>query len=59
MSRSSVANVWQQDRRPPSATNARQRVFAGQQHNANDDRRQPLSVPRFPWCITSQLLIPA
>lgn len=44
MTCSSVANVWQEDRRPPSATNARQRVLAGQQHNANDDRRQPLSV---------------
>jgi hypothetical protein len=45
-----VANAWQESQRRPSVINARQRVCAGQQHNAaNDDRQQPLSVPRFPW----------
>ena len=48
MMRSCVANAWQEDRRPPSATNARQRVFAGQPDNANDDYQRPLSVPPFP-----------
>lgn len=43
-----MANAWQQDRRPSSATNAHRRVSAGQPHNANDGRCQPLSVPRFP-----------
>lgn len=43
-----VANTWQEDRRPPSATNGRQRVFAVQPHIANNDRQQPLSVPRYP-----------
>jgi hypothetical protein len=44
-----VANAWQEDQRRSSVANARQRVCAGQPHNANDDREQPLSVPRFPW----------
>ncbi len=48
MTSSCVANAWQEivgDRSP----NARQRVCAGQPHNANDYRRSPLRVPRFPW----------
>lgn len=49
MTGSCVANAWQEDRRRPSATNARQRVCAGQPHNANDHHQQPLSVPGFPW----------
>jgi hypothetical protein len=49
MTRSCVANAWQEDQRRPSAANGRQRVPAGQPHNANDDWEQPLSVPRFPW----------
>jgi hypothetical protein len=49
MTRRCVANAWQESQRRSSATNARQRVCAGQPHNANDDREQPLSVPRFPW----------
>jgi len=49
MTRPCVAIAWQQDRRRPSAINARQRVCAGQPHNANNDRRHLLSVPRFPW----------
>jgi plasmid stabilization system protein ParE len=48
MTRSCVANAWQEDQRRPSVANARQRVCADQRHNANDDREQPLSVPRFP-----------
>ena len=48
MTRSCVANAWQEDQRRPSATNARQRVCAGQPHNANHDQQHPLSVPRFP-----------
>ena len=49
MMRSCVANAWQESQRRPLAINARQRVCAGQQHNANEDRQQPLSVPRFPY----------
>jgi plasmid stabilization system protein ParE len=49
MTRSCVANAWQEDQRRPPATNARQRVCAGQRHNANDHQQRPLSVPRFPW----------
>jgi hypothetical protein len=49
MTRSCVANAWQENRRRPFAINARQRVCAGQPHNANDGRQQPLSVPRFPY----------
>ena len=49
MTRSCVAKTWQEDRRRPSATNAHQRVCAGQPHNAVNDQYQPLSVPRFPW----------
>lgn len=44
-----VANVWQDDQRHQSATNDHQRVCAGQDRSANDDRERPLSVPRFPW----------
>jgi len=46
---SCVENAWQEDQRRPPASNADQRVCAGQPHNANDDHHQPLSVPRFPW----------
>ena len=49
MTRPCVAKTWQESRQSPIATIVRQRVCAGQPHNANDDRRQPLSVPRFPW----------
>ena len=49
MTCSCVANAWQENRRRPIAANARRHVCAGQPHNANDDQRQPLSVPRFPW----------
>lgn len=49
MTRSCVANVWQEDQRPPSGINARQRVRAGQEHHAANDQPQPLSVPGFPW----------
>jgi hypothetical protein len=44
-----VAKTWQESRQRPLATNAGQRVCAGQPHNANTDRQQPLSVPRFAW----------
>jgi len=46
---SGVASVWQQSQRLQFATNAQQRVCAGQAHNANNDRQRPLSVPGFPW----------
>ena len=49
MTRACVANAWQEDQRRPSVANARQRVCAGQTHNANDDQQQPLSVPGLPW----------
>lgn len=49
MTRSCVAKTWQESRQRPSPTTARQRVCAGQPHNANDDHQRPLSVPRFPW----------
>ena len=49
MTRSCVANAWQESRRRPFAANVNKRVCAGQPHNANDDHQQPLSVPRFPW----------
>jgi hypothetical protein len=49
MTRSCVANAWQEDQRRPSAANALQRVSAGQTHNADNDHQQPLSAPRFPW----------
>ncbi len=49
MTRPCVANAWQESRRRPFATNANKRVCAGQPHNANNDHRKPLSVPRFPW----------
>lgn len=39
----------QESQRRPFAINGRQRVCAGQPHNAIDDREQPLSVPSFPW----------
>ncbi len=42
-------SAWQEDKRRPSAANGHQRVSAGQPHKANDDREQPLSVPRIPW----------
>jgi len=44
-----VPNAWQESRWRPVATNADKRVCAGQPHDANDDHRQLLSVPRFPW----------
>ena len=44
-----VANAWQHDPQPPPSFNSRQRVFAGQPHNANADHQQPLSVPPYPW----------
>lgn len=44
-----VAHVWQDDQPRPVETNDHQRVCAGQPHNANSDRQQSLSVPRFPW----------
>lgn len=53
MTRSCVANAWQEDQRRPPPANGRQRIPAGQHHNANDDREQPLSVPCFP-CTTEQ-----
>ena len=49
MTRLCVAKTWQESRQRPIVTNAPKRVCAGQRHNANDDRQQPLSVPRFPW----------
>jgi hypothetical protein len=49
MMSSCVANAWQEDQRRPCPANDCKRVSAGQPHNANDDREQPLSVPRFPW----------
>jgi len=41
--------MWQDDQPGPVAANDSQCVCAGQPHNANDDREQLLSVPRFPW----------
>lgn len=41
--------MWQDDQSRPVGVNDRQRVCAGQLLNANDDRQQPLSVPRYPW----------
>ena len=48
MTRPCVANAWQENQRAPFATNALQRVSAGQTHNADIDHQRPLSVPRFP-----------
>ena len=45
---SCVANAWQESHWRPLATNVNKRVCAGQPHNANDDHREPLSVPCFP-----------
>ena len=52
MTRSCVANASQQDQRRPSVANARQRVCAGQTHNANDDQEHQLSVPRSVVLLT-------
>jgi hypothetical protein len=41
--------MWQDDQSRPAPTDDDQRLCAGQPHNANDDQRRPLSVPRFPW----------
>jgi hypothetical protein len=49
MTRPCVAKTWQESHRSPSTTNVAKHVSAGQPCNANDDRQQPLSVPRFPW----------
>lgn len=49
MTRSCVANAWQESQPRLVAANDRQRVCAGQAHTANIDQRQPLSVPCFPW----------
>ncbi len=44
-----VSKTWQESHQPPSTINADNHVSAGQPHNVNNDRRQPLSVPHFPW----------
>lgn len=49
MTCSCVADAWQESQRAPLATDAVQRVSAGQTHNALNDQPRPLSVPRFPW----------
>ena len=49
-----TVRAWQMaagESTPPSATNTRQRVSAGQPHIANNARQQPLSVPRFPLVL--------
>jgi hypothetical protein len=48
MARSCVANAWQEDQRRPPAANGRQRVSAGQTHNADIDHQRPMSVTNFP-----------
>lgn len=40
--------MWQDDQRRPVAANDCKGVCAFQPHNANNNHRQPLSVPRFP-----------
>lgn len=49
MTCSCVANVWQENQQRSFKTNAHHHVCAGQPHNANVDKEQPLSVPCFPW----------
>jgi hypothetical protein len=49
MTRPGVAKTWQESRQRPIAANGHKRVSAGQPYKANNDRLQPLSVPRFPW----------
>lgn len=44
-----VANMWQDDQLQLVAANGFPCIRAGQPHDANDDLRQPLSLPRFPW----------
>jgi hypothetical protein len=41
--------MWQDDQSQSAMANDVHHVCAGQPHNANDDHRRPLSVPRFPW----------
>jgi plasmid stabilization system protein ParE len=50
MTRSCVANAWRAEHRRPPVATARRRICAGQRHIANDGRKQPLGVPRFPGC---------
>lgn len=42
-----VVKVWQDGQPRPAAANAHQRVCAGQPHNANDGRQQPVTVRHF------------